>query len=115
MYQNPILNAPLGPDGLPVPVDPKKVQEFFEVRWPPPAAHAAAPAGQHSLSFVARCASVVVAASPAGLQRRVPRCGVCVLRERGVHVAGRLGILPACRTFTRTSSWNWRSTARWST
>ncbi|KAL4451703.1 hypothetical protein ABPG75_007365 [Micractinium tetrahymenae] len=30
MYQNPILNAPLGPDGLPVPVDPKKVQEFFE-------------------------------------------------------------------------------------
>ena len=31
MYQNPILNAPLGPDGLPMPVDPKKVQEFFEV------------------------------------------------------------------------------------
>lgn len=27
---NPVLNAPLGPDGLPVPVDPEKVQEFFE-------------------------------------------------------------------------------------
>jgi splicing factor U2AF subunit len=25
-----VLNAPLGPDGLPVPVDPKRVQEFFE-------------------------------------------------------------------------------------
>lgn len=35
MYQNPILNAPLGPDGLPVPVDPKRVQEFFEVRVDP--------------------------------------------------------------------------------
>lgn len=32
LYQNPVLNAPLGPDGLPLPVDPKKVQEFFEVR-----------------------------------------------------------------------------------
>jgi splicing factor U2AF subunit len=30
MYMNPVLNAPLGPDGLPVPVDPHKVQEFFE-------------------------------------------------------------------------------------
>ncbi|KAK2076277.1 hypothetical protein QBZ16_001209 [Prototheca wickerhamii] len=30
MYQNPVLNAPLGADGLPLPVDPKKVQEFFE-------------------------------------------------------------------------------------
>ncbi|GAB4813536.1 hypothetical protein N2152v2_000582 [Parachlorella kessleri] len=30
MYQNPVLNAPLGPDGLPIPVDPKKVQAFFE-------------------------------------------------------------------------------------
>ena len=27
---NPVLNAPLGPDGLPVPVDPSKVQDFFE-------------------------------------------------------------------------------------
>lgn len=27
---NPVLNAPLGPDGLPIPVDPKKVQQFFE-------------------------------------------------------------------------------------
>lgn len=27
---NPVLNAPLGPDGLPIPVDPKKVQHFFE-------------------------------------------------------------------------------------
>ena len=35
MYQNPILNAPLGSDGLPMPVDPKKVQEFFEVRLAP--------------------------------------------------------------------------------
>jgi splicing factor U2AF 35 kDa subunit len=30
MYMNPVLNAPLGPDGLPVPVDPSKVQDFFE-------------------------------------------------------------------------------------
>lgn len=27
---NPVLNAPLGADGLPIPVDPDKVQEFFE-------------------------------------------------------------------------------------
>jgi splicing factor U2AF subunit len=27
---NPVLNAPLGADGLPVPVDPSKVQDFFE-------------------------------------------------------------------------------------
>lgn len=27
---NPVLNAPLGPDGLPVPVDPQRVQQFFE-------------------------------------------------------------------------------------
>eukprot|EP00887_Chlorella_sp_A99_P001856 scaffold19.g1856.t1 len=30
LYQNPVLNAPLGPDGLPMPVEPKRVQEFFE-------------------------------------------------------------------------------------
>lgn len=30
LYMNPVLNAPLGPDGLPIPVDPKKVQQFFE-------------------------------------------------------------------------------------
>jgi splicing factor U2AF subunit len=30
MYMNPVLNAPLGPDGLPMPVDPAKVQDFFE-------------------------------------------------------------------------------------
>ncbi|PSC69462.1 splicing factor U2af small subunit B-like isoform A [Micractinium conductrix] len=30
MYQNPVLNAPLGADGLPMKVDPKRVQEFFE-------------------------------------------------------------------------------------
>lgn len=30
LYMNPVLNAPLGPDGLPVPVDPQKVQQFFE-------------------------------------------------------------------------------------
>ena len=30
LYMNPVLNAPLGPDGLPVPVDPEKVQQFFE-------------------------------------------------------------------------------------
>lgn len=29
-YMNPVLNTPLGPDGLPIPVDPSKVQEFFE-------------------------------------------------------------------------------------
>lgn len=48
MYQNPILNAPLGPDGLPVPVDPKKVQEFFEV-----SGHAAAPAEPRGERFFA--------------------------------------------------------------
>lgn len=32
MYQNPALNAPPGPDGLPMPVDPRKSQEHFEVR-----------------------------------------------------------------------------------
>ena len=31
MYQNPALNAPPGPDGLPIPVDPRKSQEHFEV------------------------------------------------------------------------------------
>lgn len=31
MYQNPLLNAPLGPDGLPIRVDPKQAQEHFEV------------------------------------------------------------------------------------
>lgn len=31
MYQNPVINAPLGPDGLPLPVDPKYVTEFYEV------------------------------------------------------------------------------------
>lgn len=30
MYQNPVLNAPMGADGLPMPVDPGKVQEGFE-------------------------------------------------------------------------------------
>lgn len=30
LYMNPVLNAPLGPDGLPIPVDPQKVQQFFE-------------------------------------------------------------------------------------
>ncbi|KAK9807362.1 hypothetical protein WJX73_006319 [Symbiochloris irregularis] len=30
MYQNPALNAPPGPDGLPIPVDPRKSQEHFE-------------------------------------------------------------------------------------
>lgn len=33
MYQNPVLNAPIGADGLPMPVDPEKVQEHYEVRW----------------------------------------------------------------------------------
>ncbi len=32
MYQNPALNAPPGPDGLPMPVDPRESQEHFEVR-----------------------------------------------------------------------------------
>lgn len=30
MYQNPALNAPIGPDGLPMPVDPRASQEHFE-------------------------------------------------------------------------------------
>ena len=32
MYQNPALNAPIGPDGLPMPVDARQSQEHFEVR-----------------------------------------------------------------------------------
>ena len=35
LYQNPSLNAPLGPDGLPVVVDAKFVQEDYEVRQLP--------------------------------------------------------------------------------
>ncbi len=31
MYQNPVLNAPIGPDGLPLPVDPETVQDHYEV------------------------------------------------------------------------------------
>jgi hypothetical protein len=31
MYQNPVLNAPLGPDGLPVQVAPEEVMEHYEV------------------------------------------------------------------------------------
>lgn len=31
MYQNPALNAPIGPDGLPMPVDARQSQEHFEV------------------------------------------------------------------------------------
>lgn len=35
LYQNPSLNAPLGPDGLPIVVDGKYVQDDYEVRpWP---------------------------------------------------------------------------------
>ncbi len=34
MYSNPVLNAPIGPDGLPMPVDPEDVQEHYEVRAP---------------------------------------------------------------------------------
>ena len=30
MYQNPALNAPIGPDGLPMAVDPRESQEHFE-------------------------------------------------------------------------------------
>eukprot|EP00884_Botryococcus_braunii_P012973 jgi/Botrbrau1/21677/Bobra.43_1s0074.1 len=30
MYQNPALNAPPGPDGLPIAIDPRKSQEHFE-------------------------------------------------------------------------------------
>ena len=33
LYQNPSLNAPLGPDGLPIVVDGKFVQEDYEVRF----------------------------------------------------------------------------------
>lgn len=32
MYQNPVVNAPLGPDGLPQVVDPKYAQQHYEVR-----------------------------------------------------------------------------------
>jgi hypothetical protein len=32
MYQNPVLNAPLGPDGVPVQVAPEEVMEHYEVR-----------------------------------------------------------------------------------
>lgn len=31
MYQNPVLNAPLGPDGLPIQVAPEEVMEHYEV------------------------------------------------------------------------------------
>jgi hypothetical protein len=31
MYQNPVLNAPLGPDGIPVQVAPEEVMEHYEV------------------------------------------------------------------------------------
>lgn len=31
MYQNPVINAPLGPDGYPVKVDERKAQQEFEV------------------------------------------------------------------------------------
>lgn len=34
MYQNPLLNAPLGPDGLPIRVDPREAQEHYEVSLP---------------------------------------------------------------------------------
>jgi hypothetical protein len=38
MYQNPVINAPLGPDGFPAKVDERKAQQEFEVggsRWLP--------------------------------------------------------------------------------
>jgi splicing factor U2AF subunit len=31
MYQNPVLNAPLGPDGIPVQVEQDQVMEHYEV------------------------------------------------------------------------------------
>lgn len=31
LYVNPALNAPLGPDGLPIQVDPNFVQQDYEV------------------------------------------------------------------------------------
>jgi hypothetical protein len=31
MYLNPVLNAPLGPDGLPIQVAPEDVMEHYEV------------------------------------------------------------------------------------
>jgi splicing factor U2AF subunit len=35
MYQNPVINAPLGPDGFPIKVDERKQQQEFEVSsWP---------------------------------------------------------------------------------
>ena len=32
MYQNPVLSAPIGADGLPMPVDPDELQDHYEVR-----------------------------------------------------------------------------------
>ena len=32
MYLNPVLNAPMGHDGLPQPVAPEEVQDHYEVR-----------------------------------------------------------------------------------
>lgn len=32
MYQNPVLNAPPGPDGLPQQIDARMAQQHFEVR-----------------------------------------------------------------------------------
>ncbi len=32
MYQNPVINAPLGPDGFPIKVDERKAQKVYEVR-----------------------------------------------------------------------------------
>jgi splicing factor U2AF 35 kDa subunit len=31
MYQNPVIAAPLGPDGFPIKVDERKAQRDFEV------------------------------------------------------------------------------------
>jgi splicing factor U2AF 35 kDa subunit len=33
MYQNPVINAPLGPDGYPIKVDERKAQQEFEVSF----------------------------------------------------------------------------------
>lgn len=33
LYVNPALNAPLGPDGLPIQVDPNFVQQDYEVGY----------------------------------------------------------------------------------
>ena len=61
LYQNPALNAPPGPDGLPMPVDARKSQEHFEVccSWSLLASGSSATCcAEHSLAMSATAKSV---------------------------------------------------------